>query len=417
VSTLEVTRPKTQYATWTEQGIDVPAVRRALLAQQIETPSWGFGNSGTRFGVFGQPGVPRTPFEKLEDAAEVHRLTRICPSVAIHIPWDRVDDYGELSKAAHGLGLRLGAVNPNVFQDPDYKLGSICHHDAAIRRKAVNHLLECIDVAKQIDSHVLSLWFADGTNYPGQADFRRRKRWMVESLSEAYAAMPATMRMLVEYKFYEPGFYHTDLADWGIALLIAKELGPRAQVLVDLGHHAQGVNVEHIVALLLEEGRLGGFHFNNRKYGDDDLIVGAINPYELFLIFNELVAEEQHQAALRAAGQRSSAAHEIAYMLDQSHNVEAKIPAMLLSVLNVQHAYARALLVDRSALRDQQERGDVVGAMQVLQRAYETDVRELCADIREELGGARDPLAAFAASNYAARKADERAGGRQMSWT
>jgi L-rhamnose isomerase / sugar isomerase len=384
---------------------DLAAVRQSLLAQRVETPSWGFGNSGTRFAVFGQPGVPRDPYEKLEDAAEVNRLTGICPSVALHIPWDTVDDYADLKRAAADLGLRLGAINPNAFQDPAYKFGSICHHDPAVRRKAVDHLLECIAIARQTDSHLLSLWFADGTNYPGQADFRRRKHWMVESLAEAYRAMPPDMRMLVEYKFYEPGFYHTDLSDWGVASLVCRELGQQAQVLVDLGHHAQGVNVEHIVALLLDEGRLGGFHFNNRKYGDDDLIVGSINPYELFLIFNELVAEEM-----------AGGARDVAYMLDQSHNIEPKIPAMLLSVLNVQHAYAKALLVDRPALRAAQERGDVIGAMAVLQQAFETDVRALCADVREELGGARDPLAAFAASGYAERKATERVGGRPMSW-
>jgi L-rhamnose isomerase / sugar isomerase len=384
---------------------DLAAVRQSLLAQRVETPSWGFGNSGTRFAVFGQPGVPRDPYEKLEDAAVVNRLTGICPSVALHIPWDTVDDYADLKRAAADLGLRLGAINPNAFQDPAYKFGSICHHDPAVRRKAVDHLLECIAIARQTDSHLLSLWFADGTNYPGQADFRRRKHWMVESLAEAYRAMPPDMRMLVEYKFYEPGFYHTDLSDWGVASLVCRELGQQAQVLVDLGHHAQGVNVEHIVALLLDEGRLGGFHFNNRKYGDDDLIVGSINPYELFLIFNELVAEEM-----------AGGARDVAYMLDQSHNIEPKIPAMLLSVLNVQHAYAKALLVDRPALRAAQERGDVIGAMAVLQQAFETDVRALCADVREELGGARDPLAAFAASGYAERKATERVGGRPMSW-
>lgn len=386
-------------------GGNLAAVRQSLLAQRVETPSWGFGNSGTRFAVFGQPGVPRDPYEKLEDAAEVHRLTGICPSVALHIPWDTVDDYADLKRAAAALGLRLGAINPNAFQDPEYKFGSICHHDAAVRRKAVAHLLDCIAIARQTDSHLLSLWFADGTNYPGQADFRRRKHWLVESLAEAYRAMPPDMRMLVEYKFYEPGFYHTDLSDWGVASLVCRELGPQAQVLVDLGHHAQGVNVEHIVALLLDEGRLGGFHFNNRKYGDDDLIVGSINPYELFLIFNELVAEEM-----------GGGGRDVAYMLDQSHNIEAKIPAMLLSVLNVQHAYAKALLIDRPALRAAQERGDVVGAMAVLQQAFETDVRNLCADVREELGGARDPLVAFAASGYAERKATERVGGRPMSW-
>ncbi len=386
--------------------IDIAAVRKRLLQQEVETPSWGYGNSGTRFGVFPQPGVPRNPTEKLEDAAQVHRLTGICPSVALHIPWDKVDDFAALQASAKQLGLRLGAVNPNVFQDHDYKFGSICHFDPTVRQKAVDHMLECVAIAKQIDSHLLSLWFADGTNYPGQANFRQRKRWMVESLQQVYNAMSSNMRMLIEYKFYEPGFYHTDLSDWGIALTVARELGPQAEVLVDLGHHAQGVNVEHIVALLLEEHRLGGFHFNNRKYGDDDLIVGAINPFELFLIFNELAAEEQS----------GTAADHVAYMIDQSHNIEAKIPAMLQSVLNVQHAYAKALLVNRPALQRAQQAGDVVGAMAVLQRAYETDVRELCADVREQLGGARDPLAGFAASGYATQKARERTGGKQMGW-
>ncbi|MCL5946545.1 MAG: L-rhamnose isomerase, partial [Chloroflexi bacterium] len=371
-------------------GVDLEQVRNALLTQRVETPSWAFGNSGTRFAVFSQAGVPRTPFEKLEDAAIVHRLTGICPSVAIHIPWDKVDDYGALRQTAAGLGLRIGAINPNVFQDPDYKLGSICHHDATVRRKATDHLLECVEIAKATGSNLISLWFADGTNYPGQGNFRQRKRWMVECLRELYQALTPDMRMLVEYKFYEPGFYHTDLSDWGVASLVCRELGPQAKVLVDLGHHAQGVNVEHIVALLLEERLLGGFHFNNRKYGDDDLIVGAINPYELFLIFTELVLEEQ------IGGGR-----DIAYMLDQSHNIEPKIPALIVSVLNVQHAYAKALLVNREELQQMQACGDIIGAMQVLQRAYDTDVRELCADVREQLGGARDPLGAYAASGYA----------------
>ncbi|MCL4540897.1 MAG: L-rhamnose isomerase [Chloroflexi bacterium] len=386
-------------------GVDLEQVRNALLTQRVETPSWAFGNSGTRFAVFSQAGVPRTPFEKLEDAAIVHRLTGICPSVAIHIPWDKVDDYGALRQTAAGLGLRIGAINPNVFQDPDYKLGSICHHDATVRRKATDHLLECVEIAKATGSNLISLWFADGTNYPGQGNFRQRKRWMVECLRELYQALTPDMRMLVEYKFYEPGFYHTDLSDWGVASLVCRELGPQAKVLVDLGHHAQGVNVEHIVALLLEEHLLGGFHFNNRKYGDDDLIVGAINPYELFLIFTELVLEEQ------IGGGR-----DIAYMLDQSHNIEPKIPALIVSVLNVQHAYAKALLVNREELQQMQACGDIIGAMQVLQRAYDTDVRELCADVREQLGGARDPLGAYAASGYAEKIARERQGGKQMSW-
>src|SRR5918997_2753753 len=272
-----------------ESGVDMASVEERLRTQRVETPSWGYGNSGTRFKVFPQPGVPRDPFEKLDDAAEVHRLTGVCPSVAIHIPWDRVEDYGELKGYAGSLGMRVGAVNPNLFQEEEYSLGSVCHPDAGVRRKATDHLLECVDVAKEVDSDVLSLWFADGTNYAGQDSFVERRHRMQECLSETYEAMTENMRKLIEYKPFEPAFYHTDLADWGTALTMCQRLGERAQVLVDLGHHALGVNVEHIVALLLDERRLGGFHFNNRKYADDDLLVGSINPFELFLIYVELV--------------------------------------------------------------------------------------------------------------------------------
>jgi L-rhamnose isomerase/sugar isomerase len=391
------------------RGVDIAAVKEKLKAQRVETPSWGYGNSGTRFQVFPQPGVPRNPFEKFEDAAQVHRYTGICPSVAIHIPWDRVDDWQALKQHAESLGLRIGAINPNLFQDYDYKLGSMCHPDPAVRRKATDHMLECIDIARQTGSSVLSLWFADGTNYPGQDSFRARKHRMVDVLADVYRAMPAGMRMLIEYKFYEPAFYHTDLADWGLAYLVALKLGPQAQVLVDLGHHAQGVNVEHIVATLLDEGRLGGFHFNNRKYGDDDLIVGSINPYELFLIFNELVGAE-------ADPRTAPAARNVAYMIDQSHNIEPKIPAMIQSVINVQTAYAKALLVDRAALEQRQHAGDVLGAHVVLNEAYETDVRPLLAVVREEMGVPPDPLPAFLASGYMARVAEARQGGVQAGW-
>ena len=310
---------------------------------------------------------------------------------------------------AQSLGLRIGAINPNLFQDYDYKLGSLCHPDPAVRRKATDHMLECIEIARQVGSHILSLWFADGTNYPGQDSFRARKHRMEEVLAEVYRAMPAGMRMLIEYKFYEPAFYHTDLADWGLAYLVALKLGPQAQVLVDLGHHAQGVNVEHIVATLLDEGRLGGFHFNNRKYGDDDLIVGSINPYELFLIFNELVGAEADPCT-------APAARNVAYMIDQSHNIEPKIPAMIQSVINVQTAYAKALLVDRASLEQRQREGDVLGAHAVLNEAYETDVRPLLAVVREEMGVPPDPLPAFLASGYMARVAEARRGGVQAGW-
>jgi L-rhamnose isomerase/sugar isomerase len=385
------------------RGVDAGAVEERLRSQRIETPSWGYGNSGTRFKVFPQPGVPRDPFEKLADASQVHRLTGICPSVAVHIPWDRVDDYGELREYAHSLGMKIGAVNPNLFQEEVYRLGSVCHPDPTVRRKATGHLLECVEVAKEVGSDILSLWFADGTNYPGQDSFVERRHRMLECLAEAYGAMPSGMRMLLEYKFYEPAFYHTDLSDWGTALTMCQKLGERAEVLVDLGHHAQGVNVEHIVALLLDEGRLGGFHFNNRKYGDDDLIVGSINPFELFLIYVELVGAEESTR--------------IDYMIDQAHNIEPKIEAMILSVTNLQEAYAKALLVDRAALDEARHSGDVLGAHRMLLDAYATDVRPLCARVREDLGASADPVSTFRQSGYAERMAEERKEGTQAGWS
>jgi L-rhamnose isomerase/sugar isomerase len=387
-----------------DAGVDVASAEERLRSQKVETPSWGYGDTGTRFAVFPQEGVPRDPFEKMADAAQVHGLTGVCPSVAIHIPWDRVDDYGELKRHAESLGLCIGAVNPNLFQEPEYKLGSVCNPDPAVRRRATDHLLECVEIAGEAGSDVLSLWFADGTNYAGQDSFTERRHRMVECLEEVYAAMPESMRMLIEYKPYEPAFYHTDLADWGAALTVSQRLGERAQVLVDLGHHAKEVNIEYVVALLLDEGRLGGFHFNNRKYGDDDLIVGSVNPFELFLIYVELVEAEER------AGMR------IDYMIDQTHNIEPKIEAMLLSVMNLQEAYARALLVDRAGLAEARNSGDVLGAHRLLLDAYATDVRPLCAKIREDLGGASDPIAAFKESGYAERMTGERGEGAGAGW-
>ncbi len=386
------------------RGVEIDAVEERLRAQRVETPSWGYGDTGTRFAVFPQTGVPRDPFEKLADAAQVHGLTGVCPSVAIHIPWDKVDDYGELKGHAESLGLRIGAVNPNLFQEPEYKLGSVCHPDPAVRRKATDHLLECVQVAKETGSDVLSLWFADGTNYAGQDSFVERRNRMVESLGEVYAAMPSSMRMFIEYKPYEPSFYHTDLADWGAALTMGQRLGERAQVLVDLGHHAKEVNIEYVVALLLDEGRLGGFHFNNRKYGDDDLIVGSVNPFELFLIFVELVEAEEISDT------------RIDYMIDQTHNIEPKIEAMILSIMNLQEAYAKALLIDRAALTEARHSGDVLGAHCILLDAYATDVRPLCARIREDLGGASDPITTFEESGYAEKVSEERGEGAGAGW-
>jgi L-rhamnose isomerase / sugar isomerase len=386
-------------------GVDVTSVEERLRSQKIETPSWGYGDTGTRFAVFPQRGVPRDPFEKLADAALVHRLTGICPSVAIHIPWDRVDDYGELKGHAESLGLLIGAVNPNLFQEPEYKLGSVSNPDPAVRRMATDHLLECVEVAGETGSEVLSLWFADGTNYAGQDSFTERRHRMIEALGEVYAAMPGGMRMLLEYKPYEPAFYHTDLADWGAALTVCQKLGERAEVLVDLGHHANEVNIEYVVALLLDEGRLGGFHFNNRKYGDDDLIVGSINPFELFLIYVELVeAEEQSETHLN-------------YMIDQTHNIEPKIEAMILSVMNLEEAYAKALLVDRAALTEVRHSGDVLGAHRILLDAYATDVRPLCAKVREDMGAAADPIAAFKETGHAEKVAKKRGEGAGAGWS
>ncbi len=375
------------------RGVDVTEVRRALAALEIETPSWGYGDSGTRFAVFSQPGRPRDVFERVEDAAEVHRLTGTAPAVALHFPWDAVDDYGELAQAIAAAGLRVGAVNPNVFQDPDYRLGSITNPDPAIRGKALEHLLECSRIATGLGSTALSLWFADGTNYPGQDDLRARRERLEQGLAELYAGSPAEQELLVEYKLFEPAFYATDLADWGSALLLCLALGPRARVLVDLGHHAHGVNVEQIVALLIRAGRLGGFHFNNRKYADDDLIVGSVNPFELFLIFVELAGGGRPLPRLT---------------IDQSHNVEPKLEAMVRSVVNLQESYVKSLLVDRTALSEAQLAGDVMRGHELLLDAYSTDVRPLCAQVRAELGAAEDPIAQLRSSGYVEQRTQQR---------
>lgn len=374
-----------------------------INALRVETPSWGYGNSGTRFKVFAQPGAARTIEEKLADAGLVNRLTGICPTVAIHIPWDRVDDWSGLRQLAAGQKVGIGAVNPNLFQDDDYRLGSLAHPESAVRRKAVNHVLECIEIAGQVGSSIVSLWLADGTNYPGQDDLRARRRRLLEGLKEIYSALPEGMRLLVEYKFFEPGFYSTDLPDWGTAYGLCLELGPQAEVLVDTGHHAQGVNVEQIVAQLLDVGRLGGFHFNARKYADDDLIVGSTNPFELFLIFNELVAAgDDSDTGVAACARR------VAYMIDQSHNIEPKLEAMIQSVMNIQTAHAKALLVDRARLQEAQRLGDVLLANRVLQQAYERDVRPLLEEARKQIGIVGDPIAALRDSGYVEQVVRER---------
>jgi L-rhamnose isomerase/sugar isomerase len=361
---------------------------------EIETPSWGYGNSGTRFHVYPWPGAARDVRERIADAALVHRLTGCCPSVALHIPWDAVDDYAELSRFAESEGVRIGAINPNLFGDDAYRLGSLCHPDPAVRAQALRHCLECVEIATEVGSTIISLWLADGTNYPGQDDLRDRHVRLVEGLEELYASLPVEMRLLVEYKFFEPAFYSTDLPDWGTAALVCRRLGSQAQVLIDTGHHPLGTNVEQIVALLLAEGLLGGFHFNNRKYADDDLIVGSIDPFELFRIMREIA--------------RADAGERIAFMIDQSHNIEGKIDAMIQSVSNIQTAYAKALLVDEDRLGTAQKAGDVLAAHRVLMEAFETDVRPLLARLREQGGVDPDPVEAFRREGHAERLARER---------
>jgi L-rhamnose isomerase/sugar isomerase len=380
-------------------------VRAALRQQRIETPSWAFGNSGTRFKVFTQEGVARNAYEKLDDAAQVHHFTGVTPSVALHIPWDRVDDYEDLAKHAAGLGLQIGAINPNVFQEPEYRLGSVCNPDPKVRRKATDHLLECVDIAHATGSPAVSLWFADGTNYPGQDSIRARQDRLAQALRETYDALGDGVGMLLEYKLFEPSFYTMDVPDWGTSLVHCLALGPKAKVLVDTGHHAPGTNIEFIVAGLLRAEKLGGFHFNSRFYADDDLMVGAADPFQLFRIMHEIVASNAH---LPSAG--------VAFMLDQCHNLEPKIPAEIRSVMNVQEATAKALLVDHEALRAAQARGDVLGAYGVLIDAYNTDVRPLLAEVRTDAGLDPDPLAAYARSGYAAKIVAERASGQSAGW-
>ncbi len=384
---------------------DVQAVKAALRQQAIETPSWGYGNSGTRFKVFPQEGVPRTPEEKVDDAATVHRFTGVAPTVALHIPWDRVDEFGELADYAKQQGVTLGTVNSNVFQDEDYKLGSVTNPDAGVRRKATDHLLECIDIMDRTGSRDLKLWFSDGTNYPGQDNLRQRQDRLAEALREVYDRLTGDQRMLLEYKLFEPAFYATDVPDWGTSYAHCLELGPRAQVVIDTGHHAPGTNIEFIVMFLLRAGKLGAFDFNSRFYADDDLMVGAADPFQLFRLMHEIVL-----------GGGLDPAAGITFMLDQCHNIEAKIPAIIRSVMNVQEATAKALLVDADALTTAQDAGDVLAANAVVMDAFATDVRPLLAELREEQGIDPDPVAAYHRSGYFERIRTDRTGGQQAGW-
>ena len=376
-----------------------------LARQTIELPSWAFGNSGTRFKVFAQQGVPRDPYEKIADAAQVHRYTGVAPRVSLHIPWDLVDDYDDLAEHAANLGVSIGAINSNVFQDDDYMLGSLTHPSADVRKKAVAHHLQCIDVMRATGSTDLKLWLPDGLNYPGQDSIRARQDRLADALQEIYAALDPQHRLILEYKFFEPAFYSMDIPDWGTALLHCLALGDRAMVVLDTGHHAPGTNIEFIVAQLLRAGRLGAFDFNSRFFADDDLMVGAADPFQLFRIMHEIV---QSGALAPTSG--------VNFMLDQCHNIEPKIPGQIRSVMNVQEATAKALLVDADALLEAQTAGDVLGAHGVLMDAYNTDVRPLLAQLRESQGLDPDPIAAYKASGYAETIVAERVGGTQAGW-
>jgi L-rhamnose isomerase/sugar isomerase len=383
---------------WGAKGVDLREVARKSMALRIETPSWAYANCGTRFGVVRDPAAPRDAYEKVADAAEVHRFTGITPAVAVHVLWDRVPDWADLQRHAVLKGIRIGAINPNLFTESQYKFGSICNADPKIRRAAVDNMKACIEIGKTVGSSVLSLWFADGTNYPGQGDFRRRKGWMEACLAEVYDHLPPSMRMLIEYKLFEPAFYHTDIADWGIAHALARKLGARAEVLIDLGHHAHGTNIPWIVSTLISEGKLGGFHFNDRKYADDDLTTGCMNPYELFLIFNELVAGMEDP----------SLKTDFAFMIDEMPVIKPRIESMIQSAVNLQEAYAKALLVDRPRLTEAQDANRIIDAEEVIRAAWTADVKPILAVARMEKGLDPDPLGAFRKSGYYRRMLQER---------
>lgn len=376
-----------------------------LENQAIELPSWAFGNSGTRFKVFSTPGTARNPHEKIEDAAQVHRFTQLAPSVALHIPWDVVADFSELKSHAQDLGVRLGTINSNTFQDEIYKFGSLTHVDKKVRQKAIDHHFECIEIMNLTGSKDLKIWLADGSNYPGQVNLGARQDRLHESLKAIYDRLGKDQRMVLEYKFFEPAFYHTDVPDWGTSYVQVSALGEKAKVCLDTGHHAPGTNIEFIVAQLLRLGKLGSFDFNSRFYADDDLIVGAADPFQLFRIMFEVY---------RNGGLNSDSG--VAFMLDQAHNIEEKIPGQIMSVVNVQEMTAKVLLVDMAALDKAEKDGDVLGAHAVLMDAFHTDVRQALSDWRESRGLDGSPFDAFRRSGYLESRAADRAGGNQMGW-
>lgn len=371
----------------------------------IEVPSWAYGNSGTRFRVFGSPGSPRDVFEKVKDASEVQRFTGLSPKVALHIPWDEIEDMTKLKAFAESLGISLGTINSNTFQEDTYKFGSLTHVDKAVRRKAIDHHLHCLEIMNATGSQDLKIWLADGSNYPGQVNLRARQDRLQESLSEIYSQLGPDQRLVLEYKFFEPAFYHTDVPDWGTSFVHVLELGPKASVCLDTGHHAPGTNIEFIVAQLLRLGKLGSFDFNSRFYADDDLIVGAADPFQLFRIMFEVI---------RNGGLDESS--QVAFMLDQAHNVEPKIPGQIRSVLNVQEMTARALLVNQDDLNAAEEQEDVLAANQILMDAFYTDVRPALANLRESKSLPADPYESFLRSGYMEKIAIDRVGGTQMSW-
>jgi len=372
----------------------------------VEVPSWAYGNSGTRFKVFGTPGTPRSVEEKIADAAAVHRFTGLAPTVALHIPWDLVDDFGKLRAHAEDLGVSIGTINSNTFQDDDYKLGSLTHADPKVRKKAIDHNLECIEVMGRTGSRDLKIWLADGTNYPGQGDIRARQDRLAESLRTIYDQLGEDQRLVLEYKFFEPAFYHTDVPDWGTSYVHVTELGPQAFVCLDTGHHAPGTNIEFIVAQLLRLGKLGSFDFNSRFYADDDLMVGAADPFQLFRILVEVV---------RGGGYGPGS--EVGLMLDQCHNIEKKVPGQIRSVLNVQEMLARALLLDTEALDKARTAGDVLLANEIFMDAFYTDVRRDLAAWREDRGLPADPMRAYLASGYQDDIETSRVGGSQAGWS
>jgi L-rhamnose isomerase/sugar isomerase len=384
-------------------GVDIEAITVKAAAFAVAVPTWGVGTGGTRFARFPGPGEPRNIFDKLEDCATIHQLTRATPTCSPHFPWDTVDDTGELAERAKALGLGFDAVNSNTFQDQpgqklSYKFGSLSHSDKAVRDQAIAHNLECIEIGEKLGSKALSVWIADGSNFPGQSNLNRVFDWYLESLSTITARLPGDWRVFVEHKLYEPAFYSTVISDWGTSLMAAQALGPKAFCLVDLGHHAPTVNVEQVVARLIRAGKLAGFHFNDSKYGDDDLDAGAIDPFRLYRVFNELVD----------ADARGASGFDPAYMLDQSHNVTDPIESLMVSAMELQRAYAQALVVDRPALEAAQNANDVMAALRFFKAGFLTEVSPILAEARKRAGGAIDPITVYRASGYRARKAEER---------